>query len=197
MCAPAGRPQDSWWSEGEMLFCVVSPQVCGAPRRGVGRGGAEPGGPHSCHRGQGRHGGDRGVFSPAAGSIRPSHSVRECPGHVPGAAVEGEPFHPGRHAVSLPSAARVPGLAELLEPPADTVRPEAVGTWPVCPLDGWTLARGERAPSHLVRKLEPRPHSPSEDSAPLSLLPRGPGASRQSRAGRAVSGEINWPRPVT
>ncbi|XP_039691902.1 leucine-rich repeat-containing protein 27 isoform X2 [Pteropus medius] len=171
--------------------------ACGAPRRGVGRGGAEPGGPRSCHRGQGRHGGDRGVFSPAAGSIHPSHSVRECPGHVPGAAVEGEPFHPGRHAVSPPSAARVPGLAELLEPPADTVRPEAVGNWPVCPLDGWTLARGESAPSHLVRKLEPRPHSPSEDSALLSLLPRGPGASRQSRTGRAVSGEINWPRPVT
>lgn len=55
-------------SEGEMVCCIVSPQVCGALRRDPSRSpasAAEAGGawgPCGCHRG------DPGDVSPAAGS---------------------------------------------------------------------------------------------------------------------------------
>lgn len=84
----------------------------------------------------------------------------------------------------------------LLEPPADTVRPWAVGNWPARPPDGWTLARGERALSRPAQQLDPVPPAHLRTPSPLSPVPR-PGVSRQSRAGRAVSEGINWPRPVT
>lgn len=131
-----------------MVCCIVSPQVCGALRRDPSRSPAS-----AAEAGQSLGAvllsprGPRGRLA-SRRQHRLSHSVRECPGHARGTAMEEEPFPP--------RAARVPGRARLPEPPADAVPAGQAGSREHVRKKRRRLGNKIKIPRATVENIPPR-----------------------------------------